>query len=61
MLLPGFPVEYLKSSAVKLLINWHPHVHTIVTEGVFTDSGYFIRIPQVDMAGCLSPRAARKS
>ena len=44
------------------LINWHPHVHAIVTEGVFTDSGHtstglsagFIRIPQVDMAGCLN-------
>ena len=29
------------------LINWHSHVHTIVAEGVFTDTGHFVHIPDV--------------
>ena len=28
------------------LINFHSHVHAVVTEGVFTESGYFVHIPQ---------------
>jgi hypothetical protein len=27
------------------LIHWHSHVHAIVPEGVFTESGYFVHIP----------------
>jgi len=29
------------------LIHWHSHVHTIVSEGVFTSSGYFVHIPDI--------------
>lgn len=29
------------------LVHWHPHIHTIVAEGVFTESGYFIHIPEI--------------
>ena len=29
------------------LIHWHPHIHTIVAEGVFTASGHFVAIPDV--------------
>jgi hypothetical protein len=29
------------------LIHWHSHVHTIVTEGVFTEKGDFIALPYV--------------
>jgi hypothetical protein len=29
------------------LINYHPHIHTVAPEGVFTDSGYFVHIPYV--------------
>jgi hypothetical protein len=29
------------------LIHWHPHRHTIVTEGVFTESGCFVPIPDI--------------
>jgi len=27
------------------LIHWHSHIHTIVAEGVFTESGHFVHIP----------------
>ena len=27
------------------LIHWHPHIHTIVAGGVFTETGHFVRIP----------------
>ena len=29
------------------LVNYHPHIHTVAPEGVFTDSGYFVHIPYV--------------
>lgn len=29
------------------LINYHPHIHTVAPEGVFTKSGYFVHIPFV--------------
>ena len=29
------------------LVHWHSHIHAIVPEGVFTDSGYFVHIPAV--------------
>jgi Putative transposase/Transposase zinc-binding domain len=29
------------------LIHWHSHIHAIVPEGVFTDSGYFVHIPDI--------------
>jgi hypothetical protein len=29
------------------LIHWHPHIHAIVPEGVFTESGCFVPIPDI--------------
>jgi hypothetical protein len=29
------------------LIHWHSHIHTIVAEGVFTENGHFIYIPDI--------------
>jgi hypothetical protein len=29
------------------LMNHHPHIHAVVPEGVFTESGYFVHIPYV--------------
>lgn len=29
------------------LINYHPHIHTVAPEGVFTKFGYFVHIPYV--------------
>jgi hypothetical protein len=29
------------------LMNHHPHIHAVAPEGVFTESGYFVRIPYV--------------
>lgn len=29
------------------LIHWHPHIHAIVADGVFTESGYFVHIPDI--------------
>jgi hypothetical protein len=31
------------------LIHWHAHVHAIIAEGVFTPSGYFVRMADMDM------------
>jgi hypothetical protein len=28
------------------LVHWHSHVHAVVTEGVFTESGHFVHIPE---------------
>ena len=30
-----------------MLANFHPHIHAIVPEGVFTESGYFVPIPEI--------------
>jgi hypothetical protein len=29
------------------LIHWHPHIHAIVPDGVFTESGCFVPIPDI--------------
>jgi hypothetical protein len=29
------------------LANFHPHIHAIVPDGVFTESGYFVPIPEI--------------
>ncbi|HEX3020326.1 MAG TPA: transposase, partial [Chitinispirillaceae bacterium] len=29
------------------LVHWHPHVHTIVAAGIFTESGHFVYIPDI--------------
>jgi hypothetical protein len=31
----------------------HRHIHAIVTEGGFTDSGHFVSIPDIAMPGCI--------
>jgi hypothetical protein len=28
---------------------WHPHLHTLVADGLFTESGYFYVMPKVDL------------
>ena len=35
------------------LINWHSHVHAIVTEGGFTANGHFVRLPDINKFRCL--------
>jgi hypothetical protein len=30
-----------------MLIHWHSHIHAIVAEGVFTENGHFIYIPDI--------------
>jgi hypothetical protein len=35
------------------LLNWHPHVHMLVTESVFTQGGHFVRVSQFDMDRCM--------
>jgi len=29
------------------LVHWHPHIHAIVAEGVFTEGGRFVHIPDI--------------
>jgi len=29
------------------LIHWHSHIHAVVAEGVFTESGHFVHIPDI--------------
>jgi ribosomal protein S27E len=36
------------------IVNWHPHIHALVTEGGFTEGGHFVRIPDIDPAFCLA-------
>ncbi|MFH0921471.1 MAG: transposase zinc-binding domain-containing protein [Fibrobacterota bacterium] len=36
------------------LVNWHPHIHALVTEGGFTENGYFVGIPDIDPKFCLA-------
>jgi len=36
------------------LINWHSHVHAIVTEGGFTEGGHFVRLPNINRFRCLA-------
>ncbi len=28
------------------LVHWHSHMHAVVCEGVFTESGHFVHIPE---------------
>ncbi|MBN1758017.1 MAG: transposase [Chitinispirillaceae bacterium] len=28
------------------LVNYHPHIHSVAPEDVFTESGYFVHIPE---------------
>lgn len=36
------------------LIHWHPHVHAIVSEGVFMKDGTFVSMPDVDLDKCVA-------
>jgi hypothetical protein len=29
------------------LVHWHSHIHAVVSEGVFTESGHFVHVPDV--------------
>ena len=29
------------------LVHWHSHIHSVVSEGVFTESGHFVHIPDI--------------
>jgi hypothetical protein len=29
------------------LVHWHSHIHAIVPEGVFTESGHFVHVPEI--------------
>jgi hypothetical protein len=31
------------------LLHWHPHIHTLVTCGGFTEAGEFLEVPEFDM------------
>ena len=37
------------------LVHWHPHVHNIVAEGIFTESGHFVHIPAIWKQSAGSP------
>lgn len=36
------------------LINWHSHIHAVVTEGGFTENGVFVRVRDINKADCLA-------
>lgn len=36
------------------LLNWHSHIHAIVTEGGYTENGCFVRIPYVNKKSALA-------
>jgi len=36
------------------IVNWHPHIHALVTEGGFTAGGHFVPIPDIDPKFCLA-------
>jgi hypothetical protein len=31
------------------LVNFHPHLHALVTDGVFTPTGWFVAFPTIDL------------
>jgi hypothetical protein len=31
------------------LVNFHPHLHALVTDGVFTPAGWFVAFPKIDL------------
>jgi len=31
------------------LVNFHPHLHALVTDGVFTPTGWFVAFPKIDL------------
>ncbi len=36
------------------LIHWHPHVHAIISEGVFRKDGTFVGVPELDLSTCVA-------
>jgi len=32
------------------LVNFHPHLHALVTDGVFTRAGWFVAFPKIDLS-----------
>jgi hypothetical protein len=43
----GFPAMVGAVQTFGDLIHWHSHIHAIVPEGVFTDTGHFVHIPDI--------------
>jgi hypothetical protein len=43
----GVPAMIATAQTFGDLVHWHPHVHSIVPEGLFTESGHFVHIPDV--------------
>ena len=43
----GVPAMIATAQTFGDLIHWHPHVHSIVPEGIFTESGHFVHIPDI--------------
>jgi hypothetical protein len=43
----GMPATIAALQTFGDLINYHPHIHAVAPEGVFTESGYFVHIPYV--------------
>ena len=41
--IPRYHVEPVQYAGL-LLVHWHSHIHAVVTEGVFTESGHFVHI-----------------
>ena len=35
------------------LVHWHPHIHAIVAEGVFTPNGHFVSIPAIRLESAI--------
>jgi hypothetical protein len=45
----GVPAMVAATQTFGDLLNFHSHVHSVVAEGVFTETGAFIALPQVSM------------
>jgi hypothetical protein len=43
----GMPAMICAVQTFGDLRNYHPHIHAVAPEGVFTESGYFVHIPYV--------------
>lgn len=43
----GVPAMIATAQTFGDLVHWHPHVHSIVPEGIFTENGHFVHIPDV--------------
>ncbi len=43
----GVPAMIATAQTFGDLVHWHPHVHPIVPEGIFTENGHFVHIPDI--------------